>query len=62
MRINRKIKRFTRGIDAKIIDLGQRCFTLQRVRDGVHFSVAGQNDLCRRLNSVIRAFVARSSS
>ena len=62
MRINRKIKRFTRGIDAKIIDLGQRCFTLQRVRDGVHFSVAGQNDLCRRLNCVIRAFVARSSS
>ena len=62
MLINRKIKRFTRGIDAKIVDLGQRCFTLQRVRDGVHFTVVGQNDLCWRLNSVIRAFVLRSSS
>ena len=62
MLINRKIKRFTRGIDAKLVDLGQRCFTLQRVRDGVHFTVGGQNDLCRRLNSVIRAFVLRSSS
>ena len=62
MLINRKIKRFTRGIDAKIVDLGRRCFTLQRVRDGVHFTVAGQNDLCRRLNCVIRAFVLRSSS
>ena len=62
MLINRKIKRFTRGIDAKIVDLGRRCFTLQRVRNGVHFTVGGQNDLCRRLNSVIRAFVLRSSS
>ena len=62
MLINRKIKRFTRGIDAKIVDLGRRCFTLQRVRDGVHFTVGGQNDLCRHLNSVIRAFVLRSSS
>ena len=35
--INRKIKRFTRSIDYKILDLG-RCFTLQRVRDGAHFS------------------------
>ena len=48
MLINRKIKRFTRGIDAKIVDLGRRCFTLQRVRDGVHFTVAGQNDLCNK--------------
>ena len=62
MLINRKIKRFTRGIDAKIVYLARRCFTLQRVRDGVHFTVAGQNDLCRRLNCVIRAFVTRSSS
>ena len=62
MLINRKIKSFTRGIDAKIVDLGRRCFTLQRVRDGVHFTVAGQNDLCRRLNCVIRAFMTRSSS
>ena len=62
MSINRKIKRFTRGIDAKIVDLGRRCFTLQRVRDGVHFTIGGQNDLCQRLNSVIRAFVLRSSS
>ena len=60
--INRKIKRFTRGIDAKIVDLGRRCFTLQRVRDGVHFTIGGQNDLCRILNNVIRAFVHRSSS
>ena len=36
--INCKIKRFTRNIDTKIIDLG-RCYTLQRVRDGVHFTV-----------------------
>ena len=40
--INRKIKSFTRGIDAKIVDLGRRCFTLQRVRDEVHFTIGGQ--------------------
>ena len=59
--INRKIKRFTRSIDTKIIDLGRRCFTLQRVGDGVHFTTGGQNNLCRTLNNVIRAFVHRSS-
>ena len=60
--INRKIKCFARGIDAKIVDLGRRCFTLHRVRDGVHLTIGGQNDLCRILNNVIRAFVHRSSS
>ena len=60
--INRKIKRFTRSIDTKIVDLGKRCFTLQRVGDGVHFTVGGQNSLCRTLNNVIRAFVHRSSN
>ena len=60
--INRKIKRFTRSINAKIVDLGRRCFTLQRVRDGVHFTLGGQNNLCRMLNNVIRAYVHRSSS
>ena len=60
--INRKIKSFTRGINAKIVDLGRRCFTLQRERDGVHFTIGGQNDLCRILNNVIRAFVHTSSS
>ena len=59
--INHKIKRFTRSIDAKIVDLGRRCFTLQRVGDGVHFTLGGQNNLCRTLNNVIRAFVHRSS-
>ena len=39
--INRKIKRFTRSIDTKIIDLGRRCFTLQRQGNGVHFTVGG---------------------
>ena len=60
--INRKIKSFTRSIDTKIVDLGKRCFTLQRVGDGVHFTVGGQNSLCRTLNNVIRAFVHRSSN
>ena len=60
--INRKIKRFTRSIDTQIVDLGRRCFTLQRVRDGVHFTLGGQNNLCRIINNVIRAFVHRSSS
>ena len=41
--INRKIKCFTRSIDSKIIDLGRICFILQRVGDGVHFTVGGQN-------------------
>ena len=59
--INRKIKRFTRSINAKIVDLGRRCFTLKRVGDGVHFTLGGQNNLCRTLNNVIRAFVHRSS-
>ena len=59
--INRKIKPFTRSIDAKIVNLGRRCFTLQRVGDGVHFTLGGQNNLCRTLNNVIRAFVHRSS-
>ena len=39
--VNRKIKRFTRSIDCKIQDLGRRCFTLQRVRDGVLFTTGG---------------------
>ena len=60
--INRKIKRFTRSIDTKIIDLGRRCYTLQRVGDGVHFTVGGQNSLCRTLNNVISAYIHRSSS
>ena len=59
--INCKIKRFKRSIDAKIVDLGRRCFTLQRVGDGVHFTLGGQNNLCRTLNDMIRAFVHRSS-
>ena len=60
--INRKIKRFTRSIDTKIVDLGRRCFTLQRIGDWVHFTVRRQNSLCRTLNNVIRAFVHRSSN
>ena len=60
--INRKIKRFTRSIGCKILDLGRRCFTLQRVRDGVHFTVGGQNSFCNTINSVIRAYVHRSSN
>ena len=39
--INRKIKRFTRGIGCKNLDLGKRCYTLQRVQDGVHFTPQG---------------------
>ena len=60
--INRKIKRFKRSIDTKIIDLGRRCYTLQRVRDGVHFTVGGQNSFCHTLNKVISAYVHHSSS
>ena len=44
--INCKIKHFTRSIDTKIIDLGRRCYTLQRVRDGIHLAVGGQNSFC----------------
>ena len=62
MTINRKIKLFTRNIDTNIIDLGRRCFTLQRVRDRVHFTVGGQNSFCHTLNEVISAYVHRSSS
>ena len=40
--INHKIKRFTRSIDTKIIDLGRRCFTLQRQGDGVHLTVGAK--------------------
>ena len=32
--INCRIKHFTQSIDCKIVDLGRRCFTLQRVRMG----------------------------
>ena len=60
--INHKIKRFTRSINTKIIDLGRRCFTLQRQCDGVHFTVGGQNSFCHTINKVIRAYVHRSSS
>ena len=59
--INRKIKCFMRSIDAKIVDFGRRCFTPQRVGDGVHFTLGGQNNLCQTLNNMIRAFVHRSS-
>ena len=60
--INRKIKRFTRSIDTKIIDFSKRCFTLQRKSDGVHFTVWGQNSFCHTINKVISAYVHRSSS
>ena len=60
--INRKIKRFTRSIDCKILDLGRRCFTLQRVRDGVHFTAGGQNSFCDTTYKVIRAYVHSSSN
>ena len=60
--INSKIKCFTRSIDCKILDLGRRCFTLQRVRDGVHFTARGQNSFCHIINKVIRAYVHRSSN
>ena len=60
--INRKIKRFTQSIDTKIIDLGRRCFTLQRQGDGVHFTVGSQNSFCHTINKVISAYVHRSSS
>ena len=53
VRINRKIKRFMRIIDSKIIDLG---------RDGVHFTVGGQNSFYHTFNKVIIAYVHRSSS
>ena len=59
--INRKIKRFTRSIDTKIIDLGRRYFPLQRAGDGAHFTTGGQNNLCRTIINVIKAFVHRSS-
>ena len=59
--INCKIKRFMRSIDCKIVDLG-RCFTLQRVRDGVHFTAGGQNSFCHTISKVIRAYVHRSSN
>ena len=52
---NCKIKRFTRSIDCKILDLGRRCFILQRVRDRVHFTAGGQNCFCYTINRVIRA-------
>ena len=63
--INRKIKRFTRSIDTKIIDLGRRRFTLQRQGDGVHFTVGGgggQNSFCHIIDKVISAYAHRSSS
>ena len=60
--INRKIKRFKRSIDTKIIDFGRRCFMLQRQSDGVHFTVGGQNSFCHTINKVISAYVHRSSS
>ena len=60
--INHKIKRFTRSIDTRIIDLGRRCFTLQRQGDGVHFTVWGQNSFCHTIDKVIRVYVHISSS
>ena len=60
--INRKIKRFTQSIDCKFLDLGRRCFTLQRVRGGVYFTIGGQNSFCKTINRVIRAYVHRSSN
>ena len=60
--INRKIKRFTRSIDSKIVDLGKRCFTLQRVGDRVHFTAGDKNSFCHAINKAIRAYVHRSSN
>ena len=57
--VNRRIKRFMRSVEAKILDLGRRCFTLQRGRDGVHFNSSGQITFQYHIHRVISAFVQR---
>ena len=60
--INCKIKRFTRGIWCKNLDLGKRCFTLQRVQDGVHFTPRGRDSFCFHISRVIRACLQESQN
>ena len=58
--ISRKIKGFTRSIGCKNLYLGKRCFTLQRVDDGVHFTPRGCRSFCFHINRVIRAYLQES--
>ena len=61
--INRKIKRFTRSIRCKNLDLGKRCFTLHyRVQDGVHFMPRGRDSFCFHISRVIRAYLQESQN
>ena len=55
--INRKIKRFTRGIGCKNLDLGKRCFTLQQCNDGVHLTPAGRDTFRFQISRVVRAYL-----
>ena len=55
--INRKIRRFTKAINARFVDLGRREFTINHVSDGVHFSPLGQTYLCRLINRVVAAYL-----
>ena len=60
--INHKIKRFTRGLGCKNLGLGKRCFTLQRVQDGVHFMPRGRDSFCFHISRVIRAYLQESQN
>ena len=59
--INRKIRRFTRVIGARFVDLGRREFTVNRLMDGVHFSAVGQRHLREIINRVVRAYLRSDS-
>ena len=55
--INRKIRRFAKAINAKIVDLGRRDLTINHVGDGVHFSPVGVRYLCHILHRVVTAYL-----
>ena len=54
--INHRIKRFTRSLNCRNLDMGKRCFTLRRTSDGVHFTPHGRQTFVYQLERVVRAF------
>ena len=60
--INRKIKRFTRSLGCRNLDLCKHRFTTQRARDGVHLNQGGIAYFCQQIASVIRAYLHTHTS
>ena len=60
--INRKIKRFTRSLGCRNLDLCKHRFTTRRLGDGVHLDQGGIVYFCQQISNVIRAYLHEHTS